>query len=32
MGFISILIALFGGYILWYGLDLPPVTLFMRQS
>jgi LPXTG-motif cell wall-anchored protein len=25
MGFISILIALFGGYILWYGLELPPV-------
>jgi hypothetical protein len=20
------------GHILWYGLDLPPVTLFMRQS
>ena len=26
MRFIAILIALFGGYILWYGLELPPVA------
>jgi len=25
MGFISIIIALFGGYLLWYGLNFPPV-------
>jgi hypothetical protein len=25
MGLISILISLFGGYVLWYGLGLPPV-------
>jgi len=32
MGFISIFIAIFGGHILWYGLDFPLVTLFMRKS
>jgi|TARA_B110001454_G_C12310947_1_gene263666 hypothetical protein len=25
MRFIAILVTLFGGYVLWYGLDLPPV-------